>query len=1720
MRKQATHKMILVTACLVFALSLASTVAAEETTEGDPGGNYLNSADTQSSNSTLVDPQILVIGSSTAVKSYNEVAKTLMNETNSEYPGLVKFQIRSTSQIGNMTAEELKNLINSSDIILAEWGTQLKTNGFESVIVNNPEIIQNKLFFVFESEPSLLKLCRINGTQVFTGVTDSDLGAYNKPGTLIGACHDGDVDTLLSYKQKYPLNTALHDWIDCAVYFAGGGSENLENQFKWALQKFTEIKGAIWPSKWAPKPVEKGAILSQEFLYRDGQRYTKEQYFAKYPLDSSKPTVAVLTYVGSTGEVTYEAAFQQIIDKLVSKGMNVIPVVGTWSASLKLNDTAILDLAKTLCSEGQTVNITAKKGIGNYTEDEKNDICGVVSDTTAIIYEIDILDSQGNKVKNVKISQLQPANIYSAMVKFLTDAKNVVQYEADPKKYPVNAHVMIDLLTFTTGSTTSSVQVNRFFDYSDIPVLKAMITSSTYRTEGQWMVSDEGFSWVSVYWQMAQPEMQGMIEPIAIGVGEIGKDSETGAQWDITVSIPERIEKLTDRAYNWCLLSKLPNIAKKIAMVYYNYPPGKQNIGASYLNVPESIVEILKRLKNEGYNVGEIPDNADALISLMLERGINVANWAPGELEALANNPNTILWPVEEYEKWFKTLDPIAQKEMVEGPSGYIEELTKLAVEYIKKGDPRVKDEMIKSLDKWAQEMVSNANTYPEKSASAILQINKMRDALKTVLENVSANQDPTSAWNSFYEAKNAFRTLNMSGMTGWGELPGNVMTVTKNGKQYIVIPGMLFGNLFIGPEPQRGWEADASNFYHSTIVPPPHCYLAWYAWVNTVYKANAQVHIGRHATYEWTPRKQYALADFDYPDICIANTPSIYIYIMDGVGEGLQAKRRGLAVMIDHLTPPMMTTHLYGGLQELSGLVDNYERTPDGNPMKQEYATKIKEKVIELHLGTDIGLNDPQNITDADIDKIHDYLLSLEQTLMPYGLSTFGKPWSLNETALLVASMLSPDSSKDPSLQRLISKLNGWDFDNLTLGQAEIVNDQAIEMIKDLLSGNSIDDIIQNINDQSLKASLRTKLETALVYGKNINDSFTSEMDALVEALSGHYITPAKGGDPVKAPYALPTGKNFYAQDDNTLPTSTAWDLGKRLADMALAQLDTIPQKIAAVVWCVETARDDGTMVSFVLRMLGVQPKLDDKTWLGGGKLSNIIPTPLTELLTDLNKVRASMGLTPLTERPRIDVVTTTSGLFRDLFPNLASKMDVSYRVALVSSYSTILEKYPELEVELKKAIDPLITGKYPQAKTLDLLLKAYDLKDPISKNYVASDWISLVKSGYDGDTAITRIFAPPVGDYGAGVNHGVEEAWTWDNREELADVYLRRMSHSYSNTGWGVSNQKLFEDLLKGINVAYHSRSTNLYGVIDNDDYYDYFGGLSMAIEKVNNGKAPALNVLYYANPANPQVMSLQQFMAQEMRSRYYNPEWIKGMMNEGYSGARYISNKFVSYLWGWQVTTPHLVHDWMWDEVTNTYIKDQYNLGVNNWLSSGNRVFAMISITGTLLTAAHKGYWQADQATLNLVANKWAQLIAAHGVACCDCSCGNIAMIEWASQYVNPDILSKLNAQLYKATGNPGFAPSPTPSQPQSEASSAPQSAGSTSRSSSQSSGVAGEVGEQSQSQESTTPGDQGQAKAYEVSQQGNSGTSDSGLPAAAIIGVIVLVGLIGFGYFRVR
>ncbi|MDI9617662.1 cobaltochelatase subunit CobN [Methanothermobacter sp.] len=1304
----------------------------------------------------------------------------------------------------------------------------------------------------------------------------------------------------------------------------------------------------------------------------------------------------------------------------------------------------------------------AKPTIG-FIESESNMLGGGTAHIDSLIEKL------RNRYNIISAVARYGENTYSAMVRFFTTAPDLASFEANTTLYTPRIQALVSFSTYLLGGSASE-KVKALLRFLNVPVLRGVIVNT--RTVDDWLLSSDGvtpWSQDDIMGQAGFPETQGLIEPIIIAAAEFQSDRVTGAYTYSYSPIPERVEKLAARLTNWVNLSLTPAGDKRIAIIYYNYPPGKSEIGASYLNVPESIHEILLNLNKEGYRVGNITGAAE-LVTLMVERGINIANWAPGELERLANTTGVILWDAEEYLRWFQGLNPIARRYVTEGPTAYMEELLKMGLQRNVKAET-----LMKALNSWYAEMKDNIKSS-DKASEGLQLLEVMYTALSGIIGGNS------SLWSTFQAARNSFMLLGIPGLCGWGEPPGNVMTVTRNGRKYIVIPGILEGNVFIGPQPQRGWEANPEMLYNVGVLPPHHQYLAYYAWINTVFNASAMIHMGTMGSYEWLPGKEVMLAGFDFPDIVVDETPSIYIYRVDNAADGLAAKRRGLAVIIDHLTPAMKSTGLYGELLTLKELISNYKKADE--QLKNQYLAEIRNTSLKLNLEDELGISIQNSTPDELITTISGYLMRIESTLIPVGLHTFGREWSSDAIAYMVSSMI---STGDSSIYRLLAAEYGWIYEELTLDQRAVIENRTLTMVRALVDGSGP----ENLTDSP---DILSKLQAATEYIALIRRSTAGEMSSLLNALRGGYVEPGPGREPLMNPSGLPTGRNFYTIDPSTVPTQAAYSVGAEIVRKVLATYTEPPEKLAVVIWGVDTARDDGAMVSFVLNLLGVKP-----VWSSSGTVTGVKLIPLSEL-----------------GRPRIDAVVTVSGLFRDVYGQVAVTMDRAFRLALAASYTTILEGYPQVSEALEAAVKPLRTLKLFTAGS-----------DPLEMNRVAVHWLELVQkylgAGMNasdaGNLAIYRIFAPPLGSYGTGVKEAGEMSWTYNSTDELADLFMSRMGTSYSETGWGVKNVDLLADLLRGVSAVYQGRSTYLVGVTENDDMADYLGGLSLAIRKLT-GSTPAVNIITVAT-GTPEILSLQQTIAIDMRTRYLNPEYVRGLMSEGYAGANRLSSA-VRSLWLWQVTSPSGVPSWAWDELADTYIRDVNGLGVREWLS-GKNSYALISITGTMLQAAHEGHWKADDATLRLLASTWAQAMAENGVACCDCSCGNIAMMEWAMQYLNPDLLARVKEKLYVATGSSAFAPAggstpDIPSTPNQGDSGGGSTSAGRNPSPGRGAGISNDAGtsvsEVKSAQESPAAG---AGKAYEVSRASSSQGSSTGMPIYAIIGVIALVALAGVGYF---
>lgn len=1201
---------------------------------------------------------------------------------------------------------------------------------------------------------------------------------------------------------------------------------------------------------------------------------------------------------------------------------------------------------------------------------------------------------------------------------------------------------------------------------------------------------------------LALKEIEGQIVPIVISTEEAFINSETGLEMSRDQPIPERINKFCDIINDYINLRYKPNKEKKIAIIYYSHP-GKTGIAsADSLNGPESILTILNLLKENGYNITGIPKDVDELINLLITKGINIATWAPGELEKLAEN--VILYPVDKFMEWYQKLPEISRKEMEEGPFGYIESIAKKILTTEDK-TTEFKDTANDLINNWYKKMISTIDEMASILTSE--QMSKAKNLLertKSILNDILAGQNKLSELQAI---KDEFLMLNVPGLCGWGKPPGNIMVIEKNNTKYFLIPGVFFGNIFVGPQPQRGY-TDPGMLYHSTVVPPPYQYLAFYAYLQEEFKANAIIHLGRHGTYEWLPRRDVALSSADYPDICIGAMPSIYIYTMDGIGEVLHAKRRGLAVIISHLTQPLALTALNDDLLALKTLTERY-MTSTEDAQKQQLFEMVKESAIKLQLNTFINLNaSPEEV----IDEIHDYIIELEGTATPLGLHTFGKDWTLEQVTALAVTMAEKINCIGIGQNQFITPAKA--IETLPLNLTTVIEkfytgtelNKTIEELQETLGRNLTDTEVQG-------------LEKIYEYVHNITISPKREREMLIKALNGGYIPPSQGNDPIRTPDALPTGGNLYGLDPQKIPYWDAYINGKKMATEALKAYETTPQQLGVILWAGETQRDNGGTIGFILYLLGLEPVYQQQAQHSGNILG-AKPIPIEQL-----------------GRPRIDVLITISGTFRETFPQLIVLLDRTFRIALAASYNALINEInKEKDSKIK---NDLVVALNETMKTIIDAQLFIPGNDPLEMNYVAQHWLEdtkgLLKSGIlpsdAGKMAITRIFGPSIGEFGIkSVREGSQLAWTWDDRLELADYYIHEMQYAYREDDFGFPLGEIFIKRLKSVEGIYHSRSRNVKGVIDLDHNYEFLGGFSIAVEKLTS-KTPQLFILNQIDASKPAVETLSKFINRDLQTKLFNPQWIKEMMAQGPAGASYIASQFIDNMVGWNVLRPDAITNEMWNTVVDIYLKDKYNIGVAKWLSTGNNAYSLIDITGKLLTMAHRGFWQTNKATIGFVANIWASAIANYGPACCDCSCGNIAMMQWAMGYVNPNLLAAVKARLYGATKNSAFAPAGTPGVPGAPGVPSAPGTGSQPGAPGSTPGYTGTPGTGSQPGAGGAAGTVGVAgvaaagagqkggagKVYEVSKAGGMTGGAGNFPIYAVAGIITLVALVGAGYF---
>ena len=1002
------------------------------------------------------------------------------------------------------------------------------------------------------------------------------------------------------------------------------------------------------------------------------------------------------------------------------------------------------------------------------------------------------------------------------------------------------------------------------FKQLNVPILHAL----KYRDgdSKKWLNDKAGVAFSMIPMTYIIPETMGFTDPMIVSAKDkVSKETKV---------IPYQMNLMLRKALNLAKLKRLENKEKKIAIMFYNYPPGINNMGASFMNIPESLDMVFKTFVKEGYTTKERNSTWFEKVATKTLK----AYYESGHEKQMLEDDVAALYDFEKYKMFFDLLPPQIRYKII---------------------------------------------------------------------------------------AK-------------WGHPSEDAMVIEKEGKKYFLIPRVKVGNVIVMPQPRRGAkdkniskaqidENSDANAWHNTSLVINHSYLATYLYVREIFKADALIHFGTHGTQEWMPGKERGLSIVDSPYLAVGNIPIFYPYITNNVAEAIQVKRRGRGTLISHQTPPFGITGTYNELSEIMENITQYKSVNSGM-LKDTLKQSITDTAIKINAHKDIEYSKKMIAKDFDtfVSKLEDYILGTSATAQPLGMHTYGTYPKDEHLISTVMQMIG---------KAFIEKVDGKkysakDYKDFNQSKAYTL------LMKHIVNGEDI---------SSLDPELVPYIQKAKEYAASFRNQ--KEITNLMRALNAEYIEPGIGGDPIRNPSSLPTGNNMYGFDPSKVPTPSAYKTGTKLMKDFIANYydehGVYPKKFTFNLWSLETMRHYGVLESQILYAMGAKP-IWNEHGLTDEYLQNMAEPMLKNYLPDflaswiaswitLPRIESILGwlpeklekkakkfikhakavhkgdiigieIIPYSElkRPRVDVVVSATGLYRDTFPQTMQLI-----AKAVDKIAKLKEEHNNLYINTKKIRE-------------NLMEQNMSLEDAIQLSTV-------------------RVFSNKTGTYGSGVGKLDEtEKFTVEAESSIAKDYLEERGYYFGadEESWNkkIEGVDLYAKNLSGTQSIIFSRTSNLYALLTSDDPYGYFGSIALAIRDID-GKAPKSYIANLRDPNGAKIQSTSEFMSQELRSRYFHPKWIEEMKAEGYSGTQGVLD-VVNNFWGWQVVDPDVVRDDQWQEFFEVYVEDKLNLGVKEWFEKGNPD-NLAQMMERMLEAVRLGYWQADAKTVAKLKERYKEL-----------------------------------------------------------------------------------------------------------------------------------------------
>ncbi|MBS1903272.1 MAG: cobaltochelatase subunit CobN [Bacteroidetes bacterium] len=701
-----------------------------------------------------------------------------------------------------------------------------------------------------------------------------------------------------------------------------------------------------------------------------------------------------------------------------------------------------------------------------------------------------------------------------------------------------------------------------------------------------------------------------------------------------------------------------------------------------------------------------------------------------------------------------------------------------------------------------------------------------------------------------------------------WGEPPGELNTIGES----LVVFGKQYGNVFVGVQPGFGYEGDPMRLLFTKNATPHHGFLAFYAYINHLFGADAVVHFGTHGALEFMPGKHNGLSSDCWPQVLVDDLPNVYLYSVNNPSEAAIAKRRSYATTVSYLPPTNARAGLYKSLEELSGLINEYRIAAKNDTHRiDSIRSSIVEKANECHISVSNEL--PFHDT---VDSIEDRLAEIRDRLIPLGLRIIG------QTPVRAVQ------------QDLLEELAKFERPELGIAALHDLVPTAPQIIEALLDDGR--DAALTLGAANSTKGNRDEVATSIRFLSDVVDRLveSDEIRPLVAALSGQYTPPGPGGDLLRVPAALPVGRNITSLNPLAMPSPVAITLAattvKQLLDRAIRDNDgRLPECIGLVLWGLDNIKTGGEAIAQAYHLLGVEPRPDAL-----GNMTRLHVIPIEQL-----------------GRPRIDVVMTVSGIFRDMFAHHMGMLDAAVRLVA----------------------------------TLD---------EPIDQNFVRKHTLELQSRGTDVEASAYRVFSNASGSYGTNVDYMVMSG-NWNEQSDLASIFAKRKGYSFGKHRDEAAATAVLQSLASYIDMTYQNLDSSEIGISDVDHYYEYLGGLTN-LAAVTRGSAPAAYVAD-TTTATPVVRSLPETVQLEARTKTLNPKWYEAMLAHGYEGVEEIKKR-LDYNYGWSATA-NAVPSWFYDEVHDTFVADE-QMQQRMRRANPDSFHAM---TQRLFEAHDRGYWDAS-------------------------------------------------------------------------------------------------------------------------------------------------------------